>query len=269
MKEQRAFVFNRPPGAPEETPYYIHQSEYVEPKSQYTCCDCGEKLDKKSLAEHAAACQGKRETENKAIDFSQLKPGMKVRIKSWDRMVEEYGVDCDGDVNHENFGCHFDKEDGLLSEKIQTISVVNRNFFEVDMYNCNLPYQCIESIIPNQESKKPEGRINFTSSDPIPWTHGNPFKAKVVVRDEVDAPIEINPIYNNVLGLPWTNKTKYNQNLAELIYDKICDYIKKFGERPKIIIVNYALLQVGCSPKDTFQGIQIIESPAEKEVSVY
>lgn len=48
------YVFDRP--------QYTGQEGWVEPSKKYTCCNCGVKLEKSKLADHAGECQGNKET---------------------------------------------------------------------------------------------------------------------------------------------------------------------------------------------------------------
>ena len=137
MIENRQSTCGRPSGAPDDLPYYVHPDEFIDPDERnkvtgepiwvqnkrrailkeqsdkkhfknYTCQDCGTKVEKYEFADHAKDCRGKAErtylekTYDKninalnemelmksvglEINYSHLKPGMKVKIKSWDKI---------------------------------------------------------------------------------------------------------------------------------------------------------------------------------------
>lgn len=306
------FVLDRPKNAPENIPYYCGEHEYIYPKKmdkftnepvwvqekrkgilkeqldnqqlkKYTCCNCGEKIEKKHLANHATICKDPYEKTADAIermekrcsevDYTKLRPGMKVKIKSWNRMVDEYGVNEFGNIDKSGLSICYNASDEKIISKSKRVVEIEKINMDISLFwiisrEFALPVQCIESIIEEPEQKQ-DDRLKFVSAEPIPWVNGNPVKANVVVRDEIDAPIETNPFYNNWLGLPWMNKTEYNQELHDAIYSKIQSYQKEFGHRPKIIIVCPSMVRAGILPFKTFQGIRIIGSPAEKEVSVF
>lgn len=184
MIENRQSTWGRPPGAPEDLPHYVHPDEFIDPEERdpvtgepiwvqnkrrailkeqsenYTCLDCGVKLDKSQLADHAMDCRGNRKTlilENTAgleIDYSKLKPGMKVQIKSWDKMVLEYGIKSARYICGNGFDIHYSKDDEEFVQKKNRIvkikKIINKAFYIENKF-CALPIQCIESIIQEKQ----------------------------------------------------------------------------------------------------------------------
>lgn len=149
MKEQSTFVFNT-------LPEYTGEEGYVEPRAEI------EKQIKESnntpRDQYVSMDQMIANYENQCseVDYTKLRPGVKVKIKSWKRMVNEYGVDDQGDINK------VDKQDVFVidmekyCETVMEISYVfdddchmkeaNRGFY--------FPFSCIEQIIEPQEEPR-------------------------------------------------------------------------------------------------------------------
>lgn len=146
MKEQSIYVFNRFE--------YTGEEGYVEPAKNYTCCNCGTKLEKSELADHAGECNVKEQIEKShntlnQIDYSKLLPGMKVKIKSWDRMVDEYNTDREGDIYDDYDPYSFVMGMKKYCGKIVEIEEIYEDYFTVkkDQDNYFFSFYCIEAII--------------------------------------------------------------------------------------------------------------------------
>lgn len=136
------------------------------------------------------------------IDYTKLKPGMRVKIKSWARMVKEYGKE-EGRIYPPDFGCSFsEKKDKYLCGKIIEIDFTNGNLFETKEHGWSLPYQCIESIIteePDLSTYVPKSKDGYIvdTSQPTPSLftklvpYAQPKQVKAIWLGQTEGDVEI------------------------------------------------------------------------------
>lgn len=119
----------------------------------------------------------------KEIDYTQLKPGMRVRIKTWDRMVEEYGV-YRSYINTPG-SMYFVCNDKHLCGKVVTIKNNDEDSFEIqgDIINCALTYYCIAEIITDKEEAKRTYGNECSRNEEVPKKY--PLSAAITI-DEKD-----------------------------------------------------------------------------------
>lgn len=98
----------------------------------------------------------------KEIDLSQLRVGMKVKFKSWDRMVQQYGVDDSGMMY--SLDVHFYTEGEEDFGREYTIKECeDSNLFVVEgyTYHRHFTHHCIAEIIQEPEPATPNPETTF------------------------------------------------------------------------------------------------------------
>jgi hypothetical protein len=94
------------------------------------------------------------EPEADTLDYSRLKPGMMVKIKSWDRLVKEYGpLDEEGRIQINGMMMCLNVDDRILGKicEIKEIELGPKVFCVKHNYHHIITLECIESIISEPE----------------------------------------------------------------------------------------------------------------------
>lgn len=104
--------------------------------------------------------------EYNPLTADMLKPGMRVKIKSWKQMEKEIGLDEDGDIYVDNFNpnCnpYFDSDMKVYCNKILTVEIVHGWYIKAKEVNCfHFPFFSIEKIIEDVSKIQTEQQKNL------------------------------------------------------------------------------------------------------------